>query len=164
MADLFVYENGSNTLAFLLFSAVIGIIAACVFMLYQIKVPGRLVRALSERKAYGEDTAVSAASLGYHNEWLLRFLLSQNGALSKYVAVTGAKKDKSGKDILHTAGLYLREETKDRAELRYRKKNATVGALIAAIVLFSALAVALHFVIPELITMLENFIDMVKPK
>ncbi len=163
MAELFVYENGTISLAFLLFSAVIGIIIACAFMLYQIKVPGKLVRALSDKEAYSEETAVSAAELGYKREWLLRFMLSGNGALAKYVAVISHEKDKRGKDILATANFYLREETKDRAQMRYNKNNASAGALIAAILLFSALAVALYFVIPELITMLKNFVESVKP-
>lgn len=162
MADIFAYENGSNTLAFVLMTLAIGIVVACSVMLWQIKVPGALVRLLSKKSAVGEDKAVTAAELGYDNEWFLRFLLSENGALCKYVGVIFRDRDKKGKGIHCTASLYLKEETKDLAELRYNRKNASAGALIAAIIIFSALAVILNFIIPDLITMLENFISSLK--
>lgn len=162
MADFFLNSNGSGKLSFILLTAVIGIVVACIAMLWQIKVPGKLVRKLSAREAVGEDKALSAAELGYTKEWLLRFLLSENTALRKYVGVTGAERDKKGKEILTASSLYLREETKERAELRYNKKNASTGTLIIAIVLFSALAVAMYFIIPDLIKMLENFIGTLK--
>lgn len=164
MADIFKYENGNNTLGFLLMTMVIGIILACGIMLWQIKVPGKLVRSLSQKKAYGEDGAVKAGELGYTKEWLLRYLLSENGALRKYVGIKSHEKDGKGRDVLLSSELYLKEKTRDRAELRYRANNATTGALIAAIILFSLLAVAMHFVIPELIQMLENFVNQVKAK
>jgi len=162
MADIFKYENGNNTLAFLLLTIVAGIILACAVMLWQIKVPGKLVRALSGKGAYGEGKAVKAKELGYKSEWLLRFLLSENGALCKYVGINAAEQDKAGKAVLLTACLYLKKETKDRAALRYSKGNAGTGALIAAIILFSILGVVMYFVIPELIQMLENFVNQVK--
>ena len=162
LEQLFVNPNGSGTLAFILLMAVVGIVIGCSVMLWQIKVPGALVRALSGRGAYGADRAVYAAELGYRREWVLRFLLSENGALHKYVGVIPTEKDKKGRDLLTCASLYLREETKDRAELRYRKGNATTGALIAAIVLFTALAIIMYFIIPDLIKMLENFISSLK--
>ena len=74
-------------------------------MLWQIKVPGKLVRKLSAREAVGEDKALSAAELGYTREWLLRFLLSENTALRKYVGVTGAERDKKGKEIIAISNL-----------------------------------------------------------
>ena len=162
MADIFAYENGSNTLAFVLMTLTVGIVAACAVMLWQIKVPGAMVRVLSKRGAVGRDKAVPAAELGYKNELFLRFLLSENSALSKYVDVILRDRDRKGRGIYTTASICLREETKDRAELRYNRKNATVGALIAAMIVFSILAVILNFIIPDLIQMLENFINSLK--
>ena len=156
MADYFVKENGYGTLAFLLTAFAVGVVCACVMMLWQMQVPGRLVRLLAKRKAYGVETAVSAAELGYKSEWLLRFILSKNGALRKYVGVV----PEEGR--LTRASFYLKEQTRDRAELRYRKKNATLGALIAAVILFSGAAVAMNFIIPDLVVMLENFIESLK--
>lgn len=161
--DVFAY-NGANTLAFVIFAFLIGIVLACALMLWQIKVPGRLVRALIAAGANAPERAIGAEQLGMHSERTLRFLLKDTGALSKYVRVLPVKQIKRGKRSYPeymSAKYYLAPQTEHRAALRYEAKRASVPALIAAIVFFSILAVVLLTVIPDLLQMLNNFLEII---
>ena len=165
MADFFAY-NGQNTLAFVLTAFFVGIILACLVMLYQIKVPGRMVRALLAAGADSPERAITAAEAGFRREWLLRFLFSPNAALAKYVGVLPEGEIRRGKKPrprYADARYYLFPQTRERAAIRYEYKRATVPALITAIVVFAIAVVAMHTVIEELVQMLKNFIATIQP-
>lgn len=162
MDNILSYSNGANTLAFVIIAFLIGIVLACVLMLWQIKVPGAIVRTLLKAGADAPERAIGADKLGM-SEALLRFVLKDTGALAKYVRVIPGKTVRQGKQtrpVYTDARYYLAPETRDRAAIRYDRRRASVGALIAAIVVFSACAVVLTFIIPDLIRMLENFLAM----
>ena len=62
--------------------------------------------------------------------------------------------------MLTSAKFYLEPETKDRAELRDEKKRAGVLTAVVGILLLGILALAVIWLIPELMQMLKNFIGM----
>lgn len=170
--DIFAYD-GKNTLAFVVMGIFVGTAVACFIMLYNIKLPGKLVRALSKLGANSPERAVSASECGFKSEFILRFMLSENGALAKYVRIipngkeNGEKtpKDRSARSIrLSEASFYLEESTRIRAELRYDKKNANTLTVIVGILLLLILALAMLIIIPDLMQMLENFIGMFAEK
>ncbi len=162
MADFFAYD-GQNTLAFVLTAFFVGIMLACLGMLYQIKLPGRMVRALLKAGADSPEKAVTAGQAGFHREWILRFMMSANGALAKYVGVLPQTHIRRGKKLrprYADARYYLYPQTRDRAAVRYQTRQATVPALIAAIVVFGLAAVVMHTVIGDLVQMCKNFISI----
>ncbi len=164
LGDLLSY-NGSNSLSFVVFTMFLGAAVACAVMLYHIKIPGKMVRALSKAGANSPEKAIGAAECGITSERLLRFILSEGSALSKYVRILPTETVKKGKkelSVLKSAKFYLEEETRVRAELRYDGRNAnlltvTVGVLLLAVLAFAAVAI-----IPDLVQMLKNFIGMFK--
>ena len=161
-ADLFG-SKGTSSVGFILIAFFIGIICAALMMLYQIAVPGKLVRALLRRQADCPERAANVQTLGFRSEALLRFLFKDTGALSKYVIPKEqVKKGKKTRPVMLSAQYYLIPETKERAAIRYDRKRANVLNVVAAIVLFAVVGGVLYFVIPDLIQMLENFISIVK--
>lgn len=161
-SDIFSY-NGGNTLSFVILAIFLGTAAACVIMLYNIKIPGRMVRALSRAGANSPEKAISAADCGIKSERMLRFMLSERAALSKYVRIIPEETVKMGKKeraVLKSAKFYLEEETRLRAELRYDDKNANLLTVTVGIFLLALLAFAAVAIIPELTQMLKNFISM----
>lgn len=161
MADIFSFE-GLRSLDFVIVAFVVGIVIACAGMLYQIKIPGRVVRKLLAANALDEASALDASAFGMA-EWLLRFILKDTGALAKYVKVIPGRTVRSGKRIIPVyseARYYLLPETKERASIRYERRRASVGALIAAMILFPVLGAVLLTVIPDLVQMVNNFINM----
>lgn len=162
--DLLSY-NGSNSLSFVVFAMFLGAAFACAVMLYHIKIPGKMVRALSKAGADSPEKAVGAAECGITSERLLRFILSDGSALSKYVRILPAETVKKGKKelaVLKSAKFYLEEETRVRAELRYDGRNANLLTAATGILFLAMLAFAAVAVIPDLVQMLKNFIGMFK--
>ena len=160
--DIFTYDGG-NSVSFVVIGIFIGAAVACIVMLYIINFPGKMVRALVRLGALSPESAVSASDCGFKSEELLRFMLSEKGALSKYVhiiPVETVKKGKKEKTVLTSAKFYLEPETKDRAEIRYEKKRAGVLTAVVGILLLGILALAVIWLIPELMQMLKNFIGM----
>lgn len=161
MADIFSFE-GLGSLDFVIVAFVVGIVIACAGMLYQIKIPGKVVRTLLAAEALGEASALDASAFGFP-EWLLRFILKDTGALAKYVKVIPVRTRRRGKStepVYAEAKYYLLPETKERASIRYERRRASVGALIAAMILFPILGAILLTVIPDLVQMVNNFINM----
>ena len=155
MADFFFNEGGWGTLPYILAMALAGVIVACIAMLWQIKVPGKIVRTLDENGAHSPEEALDAAALGYKSERKLKRRFSPNGALHKYVVVTF---EEGAEGVYLKAKYHLDPQRLDAAQMRYKKKNATVPALITAIIAFSIVAVIMGFIIPDLVQMLKNFI------
>lgn len=160
--DIFTYDGG-NSLSFVVMGIFLGTAVACGVMLYNIKFPGGLVRALLRLDALSPESAVTAAECGFKSEALLRFMLSDTGALSKYVHIIPVKTVKKGKKervLLTSAKFYLEPETKYRAEIRYDRKKANPLTVVIGILLLALLALAAIWLIPELVQMFKNFIGM----
>ncbi|MCI8331268.1 MAG: hypothetical protein HFE78_00355 [Clostridiales bacterium] len=156
--EIFTYTAQPN-LRFVLMGFVVGIAAACLGMLYQMKWPGRMIRTLIRAGADTPEKALRAAELGFKSEWLLRFMLSERGAAHKYVGIVPGRvitKKKKKQIVMLEARYYILPETKLRASMRYDAKNANVVTVVIAIVLFAVAAVILAAVIPELLQMLKN--------
>ena len=59
--------------------------------------------------------------------------------------------------------LYIPEELKYRAELRFDKKGNGVAGLVLTAVLTVALAILLIKLMPDILQLVDNFISMVSP-
>lgn len=146
-------------LHFILIGLVVGVAVACFLMLYQIRVPGRLIRGLIKAGADSPEKALEAAALGFKSERLLRFILSERGAAHKYVGIVPGRavtRKKKKQLVMLEARYYIRPETKLRASMRYDAKNAGVVSVIATIGLLAAAAAIMAAVIPELVQMFKN--------
>lgn len=67
----------------------------------------------------------------------------------------------SEKIDFETAKFYISEEMKIRAELRYSQKGTDLVALIIGILVFAIAAAAAIWVVPKILTMLDDFITMI---
>lgn len=67
----------------------------------------------------------------------------------------------SEKIDFETAKFYIPEEMKIRAELRYSQKGTDLVALIIGILVFAIAAAAAIWVVPKILTMLDDFITMI---
>lgn len=67
----------------------------------------------------------------------------------------------SEKIDFETAKFYIPEEMKIRAEMRYNQKGTDLVALIICILVFAIVAAAAIWVVPKLLSMLDDFITMI---
>ncbi|MCI8589132.1 MAG: hypothetical protein HFE77_00210 [Clostridiales bacterium] len=158
MKEIFTYTAHPD-LRFVLIGFVVGISIACLIMLYQIRVPGRLIRTLIKAGADSPEKALRAQDLGFKSEWFMHFVLSERGAARKYVGIVpGPVIRKKGKEqiVMSKAEYYILPETKLRASMRYDAKNANAFTVIISILLFAAAAIILAYVIPDLLQMMKN--------
>lgn len=152
---LFAYENGSNSLGFVITAFVVGMIIASICMLYEIKVSGRIIRVLDRAGARSPETAIPAEAFGL-SDGKLRRLLRPSTVISKYVKICedGALTQKSL--------CYLDPAKADQAAIRYDRRRAHPRTVIIGAVLLAVLGIAMAFVIPDLVQMVKNFVSMVK--
>ena len=158
-----VSYTGLPDLSMILIGMVVGIAAACLIMLYQIRVPGKIIRALIRAGADAPEKALNAGQLGFKHEWLLAFALGENGAARKDVGILPGKVRRRGKKtcpVLLDARFYILPETKLRASMRYDRKNASWLTVVGSVILFAAAALVLAYVIPDLIQMLKNALSI----
>lgn len=92
-----VSYTGLPDLSMILIGMVVGIAAACLIMLYQIRVPGKIIRALIRAGADAPEKALNAGQLGFKHEWLLAFALGENGAAANMWAFCPARCGAGGK-------------------------------------------------------------------
>ena len=108
-----------------------GCVLAALLSLYQSYLPGGFVRALLRCGAHTEETAKTAAELGFEKSFFIRLELRRGTMLKKLVTVTEGKSEGA------PPRYYIPEALKYRAEVRYEKKgNGPVQLLLTVLLLF----------------------------
>lgn len=149
----------------------IGIIIAAFLMLYYKYVLGAFIRHLLASKAQTPETAIRLDSTKFvKNPFLIRAI--KGGTQFKNVLrateptvetelspkpTAKKKRQKIHSDIV-TRKYYIPYELTFRADNLYNKKGTNALAAVLTVVLFIFLAMAALVVIPDLLTMLNNFI------
>ena len=129
------------TVPMLVWTVYIGIVIG-VFMSYYNKVVlGRAIRALLEKKVFGEENALSAEELGFAGN---RIVLNsiRRGVLARFVHTVDSE----------TKRFYLIEEERHRAELRYSNKGTDLFVAIVALVVFLLVAFVAARYLPDWIS------------
>ncbi len=154
--------NTITTLNIIVWSLFIGFIIAIFATLYNKFVIGKAVRALLKKEVHSEENAKTLAELECDNPFV-RFALRRNASLRRIVYLSGDTEEEQQKYDRSSAKLYIPEERIHRAEVTYGTKDITVGTVLLSIVACVAVAILALIFIPELVTMLSNFISSITP-
>lgn len=133
----------------------IGAMLAFSVYFFQMRVLGSLVRLLLETSV-GEENATTLTLLGKNNAFY-RYFLRDNTVLRKIVSVVGGSvpKNSDGEDDFSTAQFYIDSEKVEMAKSRY-EKDVKIWIYVLGMLSFLLLGVALHFVLPILISFLPK--------
>lgn len=181
----FELKNPTTTLAIIIWGLYIGFMIAGAMSIYNKGYLGEVVRALVKAGAHDAETAVFCDELGIRMGYFRRKNVLSGGLLSKYVKIVnpeeciiekkplspllaGLKKFFFGTSERKTeydakrAKIYLLEEKRIRAEIRYSNKGTNFGVFIVSAVVFLACVIGLTFAIPFLLDLLDSAITLYK--
>ena len=187
---LYSYDNfdlvsiNSPSFLFLVGALYVGILLGVLSALILRVHSHRIVKALTEHGAADRESAATLEQLGLKDNRFVRSLLKSDGALRRTVlcanesefrekkpsALTRFWRDKILKSPLppdtdfEVARFYLPEEKRITAELRYSEEKHPVRSFVLAALGLLALAAFTIFVLPELLTMVDNLITQVNPQ
>ncbi len=148
--DFSYWTNYQQTpLTMIISSLFIGIIIACMAILYHQLLLGGIVRRIIQKKALSPESALTVEELGYNSKNIfIRFALRSNSTFRKTVHATEEKPLK----------YYIPEEKRIREEIKFRKKGNSVFGILIAILLFLTVAYISLTVIPWFTDSVKNII------
>lgn len=173
------------TMDMIIWGAVIGCGIGAIWSVISRRSLGMLIKKL---KAAGADTpekAVTLSELGLSKNPLLKQALKAGKPLRRYVqcanedefAVQRPSEEKAAKAVRKIFSLeaeekvltdytraryYLPDEARYTAEVRYDMKGTDPAGLVISLILLIGLGFGLRFLIPELLTLLDNFLTGMK--
>lgn len=178
----FSFENSTISLTLIIWGLYAGILIGGIASVYNKWYLGSVVRALLTAECLSPDAGKTLSELG-HPAWGVKRALRDGTALRKSVSIANPEEcllppdnkrtsvirrfftgsaQPNPKLNLTSARLYVPEEKKFHAEVRYEKKgSAPIWLLIGGIILL-VIAVLATFFIPELLQMIDNAITMFK--
>ena len=163
---LYSFENfdidvNSSSMLVIIVGLAVGLLVGIVLSLICKSVAGKVVKSLGQHGAVDESSAKTVEELELSKVAFLKSVLKPGSALFKAVSCT----DSGEKKIDYsTARFYLPEEKRISAETRFAEEKHPVRNGILAVILVTAVAAFAIFAIPELLTMLDNFVTQVKPQ
>ncbi len=178
----FSFENSTISLTLIIWGLYAGILIGGIASIYNKWYLGGVVRALLAAECLSPEAGKTLSELG-RPAWGMKRALRDGTALRKSVSIanpgecllpsehkrfgairrffTGSAQPNPKLDLT-LARLYVPEEKKYHAEVRYEKKgSAPIWLLIGGIILL-VIAVLATFFIPELLQMIDNAITMFK--
>lgn len=181
--DNFDIDLNGSTFHIIIWGLYIGImlgtLGSILFRVYSSKI----IKAITACGASDENSAKTLEELGLAKTPLVKKYLKDDSILRRLVLVCGDshKSDTSNslkvfwyekfnrtdvpeKIDFENAKFYIPEENRAAAELRFREESHPVCSFILAAVVLLAAAVFAIYALPQLLTMLDNFITQVKPE
>lgn len=155
----FTFDAGARTtVRNIILAFCIGIILAAIYMLYQKRVPGAIIRAYLHASAHDSASARTPEELGLTRNPLLRYELKHNLTLKRFLREADRKP--GHEELVEQAYVryYIPEGLKYRAEIRYDKKGSGLFSLILTIVITVALGIAVIKLLPAVLGLFDNFI------
>ena len=157
-----------------------GISIGALLSFYHKSYLGRVVRALLNKEALSKESSYTLGELGIKPCRLLTAALKEDATLRRVIDVSNpeecefesqrktpswlAKLFPVGKKYSYDFNkmkLYIPEEKRVAAEIKYdQKKKISPAVLIIFIAVLTGIAIGMTFVVPDLLQMLDNFIDM----
>ena len=182
MNTVSAYENiafagSSITLTVIIWGVYAGLVCGCIAAAYSKDFLGRAVRALLMRQCNTPESALTMEKLGVKASFGFRCAMRDGGVLSKYIAVANPdecryEKERSGffagsvenrtVTDYKKAKLYIPEDKKFDADVRYEKKGPSLPVIVLCIVLGAAAAVGLTFAVPKILELLDQAITAFK--
>lgn len=163
-AKLYYYQNftipsGFDSLEVLVWGVYIGVMLGVVAATVDKIFCHRMVKALLEKGAQTPEAALPLNALDICGKWYLRRALREGKPLRKVLAIpeTAAGTVKAAE-----IPFYLPEEKRYQAENRFNPGHRPVMTMILAGVLLLVTVFFILFIVPELLTMLDNLVGFVK--
>jgi len=163
-AKIYYYQNftipsGFDSLEVLVWGVFIGVTLGAIAATFDKIFCQRMVKALLERGAQTPETALSLRTLDIRGKWYLRGALREGKPLRKVLAIpeTAAWETKTAE-----IPFYIPEEKRFQAENRFNAGHRPIMTLILACVLMLVTVFFVLFIVPELLTMLDNLVGFVK--
>ena len=141
---------------YILIGLYVGIVIALSVICYRKNHMGKAIRAIIEKGALSEESALTAEELGLAGK---RTLIS---ALRREKFGSLVKTADSAKDGDAQARYYIPEDRRYEAENRYSRRGSGIGSVIIWAVILIPVFMFLRFIIPELLQLLDNFITSIK--
>lgn len=163
-AKLYYYQNftipsGFDSLDVMVWGICAGVMLGVIAATFDKLFCQRMVQALLTRGAQTPEGALSLGELDIKGKWYLKGALREGKPLRKMLSVPESLTLPAKTEDIP---FYLPEEKRFRAESRYENGRHPIMSmfLIAALLLVTALFVL--FIVPELLTMLDNLVGFVK--
>lgn len=178
----FSFENSTMSLAVIIWGLYAGMIIGGILSVYNKRYLGGVVRALLRDECLSPQHAKTLKELGLSSKWGLGRALQDGKVLRRCVAVanadacrvpaaprkkwisslrrffTGSPEGKPKLDM-DEARLYVLEEKKYHAQVRYTKKGTSPIFIVVGGIVFFVIAILATIFIPELLTMTDNMIS-----
>lgn len=180
--DNFNIDVNGSTLLIIVWGLYAGIVIGIFLALICRVWSGRIVAKLQENGADCPEKAKSLSELGIDKPAARRMLKAES-SLRRYVLCVKKEEEEqtqvngfvrrwhkfTGTDVpektdFSSAKFYIPEDNRIGAELRYPKEKAPVRSFILAAVVLAAVAFFAIYAVPELLTMVDNFVTQVKPQ
>lgn len=175
------FHSDIITLKMVLWGIYAGILIGIAVSYFRKIYSGALVRKLLKAEALTQDSALTLEEAGFRPGFFYRNILKEGSSLRRYISFTDdspiSERDVSkGKQRLRSffglektplsydfskIRLYIPEELKYKADVVYEKQNAGIASFILLAVILTAFTVGISFIIPELLTLLDNFLKIV---
>ena len=164
LAKIYYYQNftipaGFDSLDLLVWGMFAGVMIGATIATVDKLFCHRMVNALIQRGAQTPEAAVALADLDIKGKWYLRHALKEGKPLRKMLAIpetmTAAAKPAE-------IPFYLPEENRYRAESRYQNGRRPIMSLLLCGIALLVTVFFVLFIVPELLTMLDNLMGFVK--
>lgn len=149
------FATSINTIAW---CVCIGAVIGAGISVYFKEVLGSFVRFLIKEKAHTEESAIKLEDTKYAKNFFVKRAIK--GGTYKRVMKTVAPEDDTltDKQVLMKSGYYIPEDLVFQAENVFSKKGTNWFALVMTVILVFVVALFSIIAVPDLITMLNNFI------
>ena len=180
----FELYNPTISLEMIVWSLCAGLGIGAVASFVNRRIVGDFVRRLLKEGVHTPEAAVTLADMGFSKNLFVRMALKSGKPLRRLVYcgnedemvvrhpsdskfAVGARRlfsVEAEPEIvtdLARARFYIPEDLRITAELRYEAKGTTLPNLILSIVLLIAAGFAVLYILPELLTLLDNFLTLI---
>ena len=179
----FTFKNPTTTLPIIIWGIYAGFVIAGILSYYNKNYLGAVVRALVKKGANSPENALTFEEAGISGGFLRRRAVFGDNALSKYVKIANSEecqypakkenafvrglrkffgREQKNKYDAKKAKLYVLEEKRIQAELRYTEKGTTVLEITIGIVAAFVVAVAVTVCIPYILELVDSVITLYK--
>ena len=160
LAKIYYYQNftipaGFDSLDVLVWGVFAGVMLGATFATVDKLFCHRMVNALLQKGAQTPEAAVALADLDIKGKWYLRWALREGKPLRKMLAIPETM---TGKTKTAEIPFYLPEENRYRAETRFQNGRRPIMSLILCGTALLATVFFVLFIVPELLTMLDNLV------
>ncbi len=161
--NLVEYVSSIHTIVYAMAA---GIFIACLLAVYYRSLLGRLIRYMIKQKVFSPEQAVSIEDTPYKKNIFIRSALASGNAYGNVLYYTDGERcecirpkgKRPSKEQIRQRKYYIPDEFRYRAEFMFKKKGNNLGTVLISIILIAALVVFCLFAIPDLLTMLDNFL------